>query len=819
MDQSIVNGKGRPENSTGKPSEKSQNDVVWEAHPAVNVEPLAGTTSDLDGFDTITFPGSMGNRVDSDLQGALSVLQRVKSIRGHARQEYGKIYKALGPFYVDALATDSLLDCLIFRTYSLPEQQAQIVAQILILAKSDPSPGVDARHRQLAGIVSTFDTAALLEFRQGYEYRDIQGRMKQYARVMYTLNGGQSSVEMFLHDNRLIVQKASLGSATDCIDYSMGYGQVSLERAQLFFDRLANAFTQESAIIDSAFPEPQKVHLVFLEKVSEDVLSPFLRSLFDEAHNRGLSTYLRVLSGSFAQTRRFIQDYATLPTEMGNGQVMTDVLSKIFEPHLDLYLAEELATFRQKAESEVEQWDRTLSEQAASTETFLLSNLNRQADKKDFMSSFKKVVMMPVNILPSFSGSSASKSATRVASNGNTDQLSSNAPSRSVTPAPGAPALAPIRPRSPAPGQQEAPTTELAAKAALMTSKLENIRSLFSIEVALNLVHTAKSSLERTAQFIALGQPYGDAARTQCATMFIFLLQCIGARHIKAGFDKAIEHLATYNPREANISSPSKLNNPQVAPLATFLELVNVGDLIQQMLDVFYESELVRLGISKRGDFLDPSLKEKKRFEAMLDERVAAGLSKGIDVLMDEVEYICATTQLPSDFNPPPESESNLDIGPTVTARKVVEVVQSHTSMLTGATEKTLLDVFTGEVGLRLFQTLTKHLKRQRISTIGALPLLSDLMLYSNFVTTLKNPDLNSYFAALRALAQIYLIDGQAKGAAEEMATIIADGERYKGVFTLEEVIEFAERRSDWLTGGVKVKVEKALYGRECVVM
>ena len=36
----------------------------------------------------------------------------------------------------------------------------------------------------------------------------------------------------------------------------------------------------------------------------------------------------------------------------------------------------------------------------------------------------------------------------------------------------------------------------------------------------------------------------------------------------------------------------------------------------------------------------------------MLDERVASGLSKGIDVLMDEVEYLCATEQLPTDYNP-----------------------------------------------------------------------------------------------------------------------------------------------------------------------
>ena len=263
-----------------------------------------------------------------------------------------------------------------------------------------------------------------------------------------------------------------------------------------------------------------------------------------------------------------------------------------------------------------------------------------------------------------------------------------------------------------------------------MNSKLDNIRSLFSIEVALNLVHAAKSSLDRASQFIALGSEAGESARTQCSAIFILLIQTVGVRHVKAGFDKAIDHLSHYSPRETSTNNDSSAT-VQVAPLATFLELVNVGDLIQQMLDVFYESELVRLRISNRDDFLDVNVKEKRKFEAMLDERVAAGLGKGIDVLMDEVEYICATTQLPTDFypevalqdanahnahtmgslfnggttRPPPSIASttpvmNFSGDPTSTAQRVIKLVSHHTGMLTGATEKSLLDVFTAEVGL-----------------------------------------------------------------------------------------------------------------------
>jgi len=52
---------------------------------------------------------------------------------------------------------------------------------------------------------------------------------------------------------------------------------------------------------------------------------------------------------------------------------------------------------------------------------------------------------------------------------------------------------------------------------------------------------------------------------------------------------------------------------------------------------------------------------------------------------------------------------------------------------------------------------------------------------------------------------------------AKEIATIIADRDRYHGIFGPEEVFEFAERRADWFQ--VKRNVEKAMYGLDCCVM
>ena len=91
---------------------------------------------------------------------------------------------------------------------------------------------------------------------------------------------------------------------------------------------------------------------------------------------------------------------------------------------------------------------------------------------------------------------------------------------------------------------------------------------------------------------------------------------------------------------------------------------------------------------------------------------------------------------------------------------------------------------------------------------------LSDITHYHTFIATLKNKALLQYFTALRELSQIYLI---APEDAKELAVVIADTDRFHGIFRAEEVYEYAERRADWYV--VKGRVEKAMYGIGCTVM
>lgn len=719
-----VEGTTSPISGTLKPSE-----TLFDATADSAGEASSGTHPLDDGFDAIDIApngGAFGNLQQYKAQDTVSklvILKRVRSSRGHARQEYGKVYSALAPLYDDAVQCQNHTHAMVFRTLRDPNQQATMLANLLRFSNSDMAQGWRQRKGKLSALIEAFESAVSKEFEQALEANDVAGKLPKYAHVLVSLNGGQKGIELFLDRNTVLASKSQFGNHSDYWNTATE-GYYPSEISYSFFAKLSTAFNEQVAVIDQVFPPCINILLPFLQRVGKQVIGEYLTAVFDEAHRTNIETYLKAVSVSCDQALTFAK---SLRPSAGAGdefyEAVDRMIADVYEHHIDLYLIEELTFFKKKSDAEVVEWERRLSEQDASMTSMFMSNVNRQADKRDFLTSFKKVVMMPVNVVSAPFGGGKQATAKALV-NGDSLKVKEHGriPSGSTSPA-RAPSpslvngttLSVNRSSSPLP---EPPTTELAAKAAILNSRLEGIRSLFSIEVALNLVHMAKSSIERAAVPVKLGDHFAKEARLQCELIFIALLQTLGTRHIQPGFDQAVQHLSDYNPRETQ-----QHHSTEVQPLVTFLELVNVGDLIQQMLDVFFEQEIVATKLTAKDDFLNPAVKEKKRFEQMLDSRVAAGLNKGIEVLMDEVEYVCATTQKPEDYNPEIKDKSDdlLDIGPSETARKVVEIVGQHTKMLVGSTDKQMLDVFNQEVGMRLFGAICKHLKRQRVSVAGSI--------------------------------------------------------------------------------------------------
>lgn len=129
----------------------------------------------------------------------------------------------------------------------------------------------------------------------------------------------------------------------------------------------------------------------------------------------------------------------------------------------------------------------------------------RENDKTNFLASFKKVILLPVSVLPTlpFPGTH-SRSLTQSGKISTPNQFST--PARPSTPsawddAHSTPSSLPSAPL---------PSTELAAQTAILNSRLERIKTLFSIEVALQLIHMGKECLERMKSFKHLQGVVGE---------------------------------------------------------------------------------------------------------------------------------------------------------------------------------------------------------------------------------------------------------------------------------------------------------------------
>jgi recyclin-1 len=193
----------------------------------------AAAAEDVVGLQTAV--GEMGLRLKGkplaptirrDPESCLTVLETVRSVRGFARQEFGKVYGALATLYLDLVRAKTHTDPIIFRIFDTPEKQAKMLAQLWRFSGSDTTMGWAERIDRLKAMMEVFENAALREFEFGYEKRDIDGRMKRYANVLLVLNGGQSCIQLFVQKHSVLYERDELGNPMDCFEYEATFSAV-----------------------------------------------------------------------------------------------------------------------------------------------------------------------------------------------------------------------------------------------------------------------------------------------------------------------------------------------------------------------------------------------------------------------------------------------------------------------------------------------------------------------------------------------------------------------------------------------------------------
>lgn len=368
-------------------------------------------------------------------------------------------------------------------------------------------------------------------------------------------------------------------------------------------------------------------------------------------------------------------------------------------------------------------------------------------------------------------------------------------------------------------------------------SRFARLQLLLSLDTALSLIQVNRESLKRMEAFLVYpaNTANGRRVKEEMEEVCLSLFQVLGEQHIAPGFNKATDEIKQWNPLSDNdtVANSEKAVGQdegaaaEVLPLVQFFELSHIADTISQLCSVYFAQTLVPVVKLDVDDFLNPVVRAKKAFEGNLDEFVAGGLSVSVDLLMKRAEWILFSQRDPLDYAGTDVSKlAELDSS-TQATRSTIEVLRFHCSLLVGATDREILDLFHTEVALRLFGILTKHLKSLQISQTGGFQLISDLNHIAAFIASLKSkdPDIPRFYNSLKTLANYYIVDGKEliallknKDAAATSAKASAREDGF--VFGQEELYEFLKSRTDFRQ--IEKQVDHEIFGfkvsEDCVI-
>ncbi|KAI9015826.1 exocyst complex component Sec10-like protein [Phycomyces nitens] len=764
---------------------------------------------------------------------------RAKST-GHARERFKELYVRIAPYYIDLRNTHGKSK--ILQDFgSTPEACGKTLNLLVGLGKCRVVDDWRELNDTVEALCQYFESASLHEFEVAYDSNK-PADMKVYAHAIIALNGGSLCIQTFLqkhpifYDNPFKPEDNFVSSGLD------------IESLKNLFGAITDSMKQQAELIKQVFPPSADVYYMFADRVFEDVMADYVTQLLGRAQTIDSSNYLYAISSLLTLVYSLVDvitgDDVAIKIDKERG---INLLYKLFFPLLDDYLEEEKKYVEKKYTKEIAEWNESSGERREDP-SVRLTNQSRELFKRNYLLAFKKVIALPIDLVSSaattiaspfqrsmqFSFKSEDKTANKRASSTLTS-VESTSTSTSFSPQ----STPPSTPKNSVsiPRHQKTNSTTSISKASVNESsslhsrqssktsittptdskslepsdalenaqhELDALQNLLSLSVAVNMIHVNKDSERRVQRFINIGFPgrmKQDIQRTFEA-IFVKLLKTLGHDHIQIAFERASKRLLSYKPDPESL----KFNNGEVPPLTEFFGMVHLADLMQHMVQAYYDEEITKY--VDRHDFMNDVNKEKKLFERLLDDCVAQGMDHGIQVLLAQVEMILSSEQRPEDYNPP--DDIDVDLKPTMACYNSIECLKKNISMLTGAAEKSTMDLFFSEIGRRFFEVLCKHLKAQTVNEMGGLRYICDMNAYYAFAVDLKQRSITPYFSALKSLSNVYIITSP-----QDIKSVIHDLERYHGLMRIEDLFEFASCRADWPT--IKKVVQKDMT--DCTIM
>jgi hypothetical protein len=158
-------------NGTGSTTIFDLNVESKKVMPVTPVKPMTGDLLDFSQFDS---PEAFGDfqSVSVEPEGPvvqstvdpLSVLSMVVSRRWEARSEFGIVYAALAPLYLDLVNSNSTDESKVFGQRESPEEQAKLLKILELFGKSRSVPDWTRCQKRMTWITETFERQMMTEF-------------------------------------------------------------------------------------------------------------------------------------------------------------------------------------------------------------------------------------------------------------------------------------------------------------------------------------------------------------------------------------------------------------------------------------------------------------------------------------------------------------------------------------------------------------------------------------------------------------------------------------------------------------------------------
>ncbi|CAG8765267.1 37000_t:CDS:2, partial [Racocetra persica] len=475
---------------------------------------------------------------------------------GVAREIFKKIYIALLPYYIDFRTKRK--DSRLFKEYTDPSNQAKMLARLTNFGKLNVTYDSDEINSNLETIVEYFENSALHHFELAYDAHNLN-EMKKWAAMLLNLNGGITCIQHLIEVSTLILKIKSKFRSIRQIP-ALSNEELNFAPMSEFFSYVEDELKKQAPLIDKIFPPDTGVFHNFVERVFEDLITDYISQVLEEARNRDIILYLKTVVAAYNRCTH-VAEVLWKEVEPSMDKINAEnMMHHMFEIFMNEYLRTEFATVKSQCDEQIEKWNQKLIEKTSERQQTILINSNREIYKRDYLTYFRKILMLPAPRSRSSTSSMSSQMSYHFDRRGSTASSHSTKSLNSTS-----------------------NTSDL--QAALLNIKFDELQQLLSLEMTLHMIHANKNALHRISVFLGYPDKMGYKVKDILEGIFIVFLRILGLKHIKSGFDTATQHLGEYKPNSDSTSNG-------LAPLVEFFELIHIADLIQQMVQVYYEEEM-----------------------------------------------------------------------------------------------------------------------------------------------------------------------------------------------------------------------------------